>query len=138
MCTIERYHVNTNLLQGCRPVEQVFGNTECGTNKQTPHAIFNGIGIVAYLQNIAVSDQPYQKPIFINNGEFSILYWRRMRSAFLISVPCGAVMRFSVVITSLTFIFTLVSKRRSRLVRMPTSFFIVVNNGDAADFVILH
>ena len=42
-------------------------------------------------------------------------------SAFLRSVPSGAVIRFSFVITSLTFLFLSSSKRRSRLVRMPTS-----------------
>ena len=45
-----------------------------------------------------------------------------MVSAFFRSVPSGAVIRFSFVITSLTFLLTSSSNRRSRLVRIPTSF----------------
>ncbi len=42
--------------------------------------------------------------------------------AFFKSVPSGAMIRFLEVITSLTLRLRLVSKRRSRLVRIPTSF----------------
>ena len=41
------------------------------TNAQP--ASYNGDGIVAYCKNIAVGDQPYQKPIFINNRVFNFV-----------------------------------------------------------------
>ena len=44
-----------------------------------------------------------------------------MSSAFFKSVPSGAVIRWSLVITSLTFKFLFISKRKSLLVKIPTS-----------------
>ena len=68
-------------------------------------------------------------PLLFTTGNFSILYFCRIFSAFLKSVPSGAVMRFSLVITSRTFLLGLRSNRRSRLVRMPTSLFFASTMG---------
>ncbi|OQA07627.1 MAG: hypothetical protein BWY65_01813 [Firmicutes bacterium ADurb.Bin373] len=64
-------------------------------------------------------------------GSFSILYFFRISFAWSTVVPCGAVTRFSFVITSSTFLVKSRSKRRSRLVRIPTSFpFTVIGTPD--------
>ncbi len=56
-------------------------------------------------------------------GSFSIRFWWRIRSASSSVVPTGAVMSFSRVITSFTLRSFPRTKRRSRLVRMPTRRF---------------
>ncbi len=65
----------------------------------------------------------------LTTGSFSILYWLRIFFAFLRSVPSGAVIRFSLVITSLTFRLLSVSNLISRLVNMPTSFLFLSTTG---------
>ena len=60
-------------------------------------------------------------PFLLITGNFSILYFCRIFSAFFISVPSGAVTKFSLVITSLTFFDFWFSKRRSRLVKIPAN-----------------
>ena len=64
---------------------------------------------------------PFNFPCLSTIGSFSTFVFLKSCSAFLRSVPSGAVYRFSFVITSLTFLFGSSSNRRSRLVRMPTS-----------------
>ena len=64
---------------------------------------------------------PISLPALLTTGSFSILFFLKMSSAFFKSVPSGAVMRLSLVITSLTFMFLFISKRRSLLVSMPTN-----------------
>src|SRR6267143_1116169 len=56
-------------------------------------------------------------------GSFSIRFWWRIFSASSRVVPTGAVMSFSCVITSFTLRSFPRTKRRSRLVRMPTRRF---------------
>ena len=72
---------------------------------------------------------PMSFPFLSTIGSFSILYCSSMRSAFCISVPAAAVTSRSLVITSLTFFFMFLSKRRSRLVSMPTSILLLSTIG---------
>ena len=64
---------------------------------------------------------PMSLPFLSTIGSFSILYCSSMLSAFCMLVPAAAVTSLSLVMTSLTFFFMFFSKRRSRLVSIPTS-----------------
>ena len=72
---------------------------------------------------------PMSTPCLSTTGNFSILYFCKIFSAFFKSVPAGAVTRFSFVITSLTFFRLSFSKRRSRLVKIPASLLSSVTMG---------
>ena len=65
--------------------------------------------------------RPISLPALFTTGNFSILFFLKMSSAFFKSVPSGAVMRLSFVITWLTLRVRFISKRKSRLVSMPTN-----------------
>ena len=64
--------------------------------------------------------KPLRIPFASTTGSFSIRYWCRSLSASARVVPTGAVTRFALVMTAETGCFTSFSKRRSRLVRIPT------------------
>ena len=65
---------------------------------------------------------PLRLPSASTTSSFSMRYlWSRALDSSRV-IPTWAVTRRSLVITSLTFCFRLVSKRRSRLVTMPTNF----------------
>ena len=65
--------------------------------------------------------RPLSRPSASTTGSFSILWRCRISFASSSVVPTGAVTRFATVISAETGWRTFDSKRRSRLVRMPTS-----------------
>ena len=73
--------------------------------------------------------KPINFPCLFTTGNFSILYWRKIFSAFFKSVPSGAMTKFSLVITSLTLRLRSVSNLKSRLVKIPTNLFVLSTIG---------
>ena len=65
--------------------------------------------------------RPFSSPLASTTSSFSMrCFWRMTRASWRV-VPTGTVTRLSLVMASLTGMSMRVSKRRSRLVRMPTS-----------------
>ena len=90
--------------------------------RSLPNESFTEFGWLVNFKMSPKVTRPINLPALFTTGNFSILFFLKISSAFLRSVPSGAVMRFSVVIIVLTFSLKLVSKRRSRLVRIPNNF----------------
>ena len=76
--------------------------------------------LIAFWMSLTVI-RPFSRKSWSTTSSFSTLCWCRISRASSSVVPTGTVIRLSLVITSATGRSMLVSKRRSRLVRMPTS-----------------
>src|SRR5207237_7818584 len=87
---------------------------------------FRRIGIFELLLNILNCDQALKVVLVIYHQQFLDTMLVQDFSASSSVVPTGTVIRFSLVITLLMGMSKRVSKRRSRLVRMPTSFLFIV------------
>ena len=75
-----------------------------------------------WLDNFRISPKvisPISLPFLFTTGNFSILFLEKMSAAFLRSVPSGAVIRFSFVITFSTVLLISFSNLKSRLVSIP-------------------
>src|SRR5947209_2479427 len=105
-------------------------STRCSASSPTPTAAptrkrpcsslhASGYWIRLAMSLIVIS--PLSSKRSLTTGSFSIRCWCRISRAFSSVVPSGAVMRFSRVMTWEILRSMRVSKRRSRLVTMPTS-----------------
>ena len=94
-----------------------------------PKESFTAFGLLFNFKISPKVTSPINLPALFTTGNFSILFFLKMSSAFLRSVPSGAVIRFSLVIMLLTFSLKLVSNRRSRLVSIPNNFWLASTIG---------
>ena len=95
------------------------------TPMAAPHSRrpFLSLAELGYLVLFSISlmvIRPHSSYLSFTMGSFSMRWRARMALASSSVVPTGAVIRFSLVITSPIWRLSSVSKRRSRLVRMPT------------------
>ncbi len=114
-------HVHAYLLQGGGPVEHIAGNTQRGAHQQAAVTVFYRIRMAVQLEYVTVGDEPYQCFIFFDNGQLFNFVRAQYFFRFLQVGAFGGDDQVFRVITSCTLRFLSSSKRRSRLVRIPTS-----------------
>ena len=118
---VDDEHVDVGRDQRLGALERVARDADGGADAQPPERVLARVRILDRLLDVLDGDQALQPEVVIDDEELLDFLLCRISRASSSVVPTGTVMRLCFVITSATGRSMLVSKRRSRLVRMPTS-----------------
>src|SRR5437879_7373924 len=126
VCAIDHERIYFVLHQFLCAFKEITRGSYSASTTQPSLGVFCCTGVLQLLLDVLNGDESFECILVVHDEEFFDTMLVRTFSASSSVVPTGTVMRFSFVITLAMGMSVRVSKRRSRLVRMPTSFLFFV------------